>query len=195
MLSAKINRGFLLKLWQMKKHESAFTIVELLVVVGLVAVFSSTLFALFRGANQSQARATDDLQMQSRVLSSQNEILRIIRDGKSFILPRLGEEACVLAFIDKVGDIQVIYPRKDAALSKKTGRELYALNLYRVDIKDFDLLNPIKKGDGRKICEFVEDIKFRLSNANSVNVSVSFATEKRQFQIVFEGGLMNSSDF
>lgn len=178
------------------REKSAFTLVELMVVVGLVAVFSGGLFALFRGANQTQTRATDDLQMQSRVLTSQNKILRFIRDGKSFILPRLGEETSVIAFIDKVGDIQVIFPKRDPVLSQKTGKELYTLNHYQVDIKNFDLSNPVFiDKDCDRICEFIEDVKFRLSNANSVNINLTFATEKRQFQIVFEGGLMNSSDF
>lgn len=179
----------------LRKSRLAFTLVELVVVLGLISLFSSILFTLFRGASASQTRATDDLHMQSRVLATQNELLRIIREGQHFILPRLGEESSTLCFIDKVSDVQVLMPVKDAKLSDKFNRSVYKLMHYKVDIEGFNPANPVfDPSKGRAITDSLEDVVFSLSNANSVNIAAIFTTEARQFQIMFEGGLMNAGD-
>ncbi len=172
---------------------SAFTIVELLVVVGLIVVIWMVVFNIFRGASRSQVKTAEDLQMQSRMLGMQNELLRIIRDGKAFIIPRLGESLPTLCFIDKVSDIQALVPVPDQRLSAKTGKTLYKLMHYKVEMENFDLDTP-PLASGSFVGDYIESITFRPSNANSVNVSILFSNETRQFQIMFEGGLMNAGD-
>lgn len=176
-------------------YSRAFTIVELVVVVALIALLSSILFTIFRGASASQTKATDDLHMQTRILATQNELLRIIREGQHFILPRLGEDSSTLCFIDKVSDIQVLMPVKDAKLSDKFDRPVYKLMHYKVDMESFNPSSPVfDPSKGRAITDYLEDVVFSLSSANSVSIMAVFTTEARQFQIMFEGGLMNAGD-
>ncbi len=176
-----------------KRLNYGFTVIELLVVTGLVALLSTMIFTLFRGANQGQNRATDDLQMQSRVLATQNELLRVIRQGQHFILPRLGEDSSTLCFIDKVSDIKVLVPIKDEEMSARAKKDLFKLMQYTVDMDKFNLASPdFSDLTGKEISNHIENIEFRLSSANSVNIRILFGTEHRQFQVIFEGGLMNA---
>ncbi|NCB40173.1 MAG: hypothetical protein EOM80_15540, partial [Erysipelotrichia bacterium] len=105
----------------------AFSLVEVAVAVGLAALFSTMVFRMFSDSNSNQQRATSDLNMQSKVLNSQNQILRMIREGTDFILPEIGESSPSLFFADSEGNIQVLYQLKDAKLSKSTGKTLFKL--------------------------------------------------------------------
>lgn len=175
--------------------DRGFTIIEILVVVGLIALFTTILIGIYRGASSGQMRVSEDLQMQSRILGIQNEVLRLVREGQYFVVPRLGENSSVLCFVDKVSDIQALVPIKDEKLSEKFGKPLYQLMHYRVNIENFDPASPsFEDAKGRVIAEFLEKISFRPSNAGALGVNALFSTETRQFQIVFEGGLMNAGD-
>lgn len=181
------------KTGSVKNCQQGFTVVELLVVVGLISLLSVGIFALFRGARRGQTRSTDDLQMQSMMLSTQNELLRIIRQGQHFILPRLGEDSSTLCFIDKISDIKVLVPVKDEILSARADKELFKLMEYRVDMNDFDPANPdFDDLTGKKVSDHIEKIVFRLTSANAVSIKILFATEHRQLEFMFEGGLMNA---
>lgn len=174
---------------------SGFTLVEVLVVAGLIALFTTLLIGMYRGASSSQTKVSEDLQMQSRILGVQNEILRLVRGGQYFVIPRLGENSSVLCFVDKISDIQALVPVKDEKLSEKYGKTIYRLMHYQVDVENFNPSSPSFAGtDGRVVAEFLEKISFRPSNAGALSVNALFSTETRQFQIVFEGGLMNAGD-
>ncbi|MDD2997895.1 MAG: hypothetical protein PHV05_02465 [Candidatus Riflebacteria bacterium] len=173
----------------------AFSLVEVAVAVGLAALFSTMVFRMFSDSNSNQQRATSDLNMQSKVLNSQNQILRMIREGTDFILPEIGESSPSLFFADSEGNIQVLYQLKDAKLSKSTGKTLFKLMHYKVDVKKFNISNPLFDTTmSSVVAENVKDISFLVANANTVNVTASFATENREFQTMFEVGLLNSGE-
>ncbi|MDD3147773.1 MAG: hypothetical protein PHD82_10750 [Candidatus Riflebacteria bacterium] len=173
----------------------AFSLLEVVVAVGLATLFSAMVFRMFSDSNSSQQRATADLNMQSRVLTSQNRIVRMVREGTDFIIPEIGEKSPALFFADFDGNIQVLYQEKDAALSKSTGKDLYKLMHYKVEVKKFNIGSPgFDPKMSRVIAENLRDISFLISNANTVNVTASFATENRDFQTMFEVGLLNSGE-
>jgi hypothetical protein len=64
---------------------------------------------------------------------------------------------------------------------------------YTVDMEKFDLASPdFSDLTGKELSDHIEKIEFRLSSANSVSIKILFGTEHRQFQVMFEGGLMNA---
>jgi hypothetical protein len=119
----------------------------------------------------------------------------MVREGTDFIIPEIGEKSPALFFADFDGNIQVLYQEKDAALSKSTGKDLYKLMHYKVEVKKFNIGSPgFDPKMSRVIAENLRDISFLISNANTVNVTASFATENRDFQTMFEVGLLNSGE-
>jgi len=179
----------------MIRTRRAFTTVELVVVTGLVGLLSIGAFRMFSSSNSSQKSAMVDLSMQSRVLTTQNHIVRMIREGTDFLLPEIGESSAALFFADYEGNVQVLYQLKDAELSKSTGKDLYKLMHYKVAVKNFDISNPVyDPNESSVIADYVKDISFLMTNANTVNITAGFATEKRDFQVMFEVGLQNSGE-
>ncbi|KAF1083012.1 MAG: hypothetical protein GQF41_0779 [Candidatus Rifleibacterium amylolyticum] len=171
----------------------AFTMVELIVVIALASLFSIVVFRMFSGSTTGQKNAMVDLNMQSKVLTLQNRITRLIREGTDFLLPEVGESSSALFFADFKGDVQVLYQLKDADLSSSTGKELYKLMHYKVDVDVFNISNPVYDPDKSVlVADHVRNINFLVTSANSVNVTASFATEKRDFQTMFEVGLQNT---
>jgi prepilin-type N-terminal cleavage/methylation domain-containing protein len=177
----------------LKRNRHAFSLVEMLIAVGLVGLFSTMVFRMFGDSTSNQQRAMADLNMQSRVLSSQNRIVRMVREGTDFIIPEVGEAAPALFFSDFSGNIQVLYQVKDQSLSKKSGKDLFKLMHYQVDVKKFNPDNPIyDPAMSSVVAENIKDISFLVTNANTVNVTANFATENREFQTMFEVGLLNT---
>lgn len=177
------------------RHQQAFTMVEIVVVIGLAAIFATFVFRMFSSSNTSQKAAMVDLSMQSRVLTSQNRIVRMIREGTDFLIPEIGEPSSALFFADSKGNVQVLYQVKDAKLSKELDKELYKLKHYRVAVKNFDISNPCYDPDESSIVtDHVNSISFLVTNANTVNVTASFASENRDFQTIFEVGLQNTGE-
>lgn len=174
---------------------AGFTMIELVVVTGLAGLFLILVFSLFSGTRSNQVQLGDDLQMQSRALLAQNEIIRIVREGQNFVVPVLGEDSSMLCVIDKTSDMQVLYPVKDEDLSKKLKKDICKLMLYKVDVEKFNVASPVfDKDKSRVITTYIKNIMFNLSSAGSANVAISFESEKRPFQIMFECGLMNAGE-
>jgi len=177
------------------KNSRAFSLIEIVVVAGLLALFASMVFRVFTTTGSNRAKVTNDLQMQTRALNTQNRIIRMIREGRDFVLPDLGEESAALFFIDTENNIQVLYQLKDNDLSDRFGKTMYKLMHYKLPVKDFDISNPVViPGMSSTITEYIKSITFRPSNANAVNITACFATENREFQTMFEVGLMNTGD-
>lgn len=175
---------------------AAMTFIELVIVASLLSFLSTLVIRIFRGAEKNRARIADDLDMQSRALLGQNQILRILREGKELVLPALGEDSSALCFIDNKSDLQVLFAVKDSQQTEKIGKKLYKLMHYTADSGNFDPTNPsFNNGSLKLITSHLNSISFRPSNANSVTVMAAYETETRRFQIVFEGGLMNYGDY
>lgn len=170
-----------------------FTVVELLVVIGIMALLSVMVFGMFSTTSSNQQKVSTDLQMQAMILNSQNRIVRAVREGIDFILPELGEESAALFFADSENNIRILYQQKDEELSKRTGKILYKLVHQKVETKDFNVGSPASDPKlSTTVAEYVKDIKFRVSSANTVNITACFATERAEFQTMFEIGLQNS---
>lgn len=176
-------------------HRRAFTMVEIVVVVGLASLFATLVFRVFSNSSTNQKATMVDLSMQSKVLTVQNRIVRMIREGTDFLMPEIGESSSALFFADFQGNVQVLYQVKDAYLSKELGKDLYKLKHYRVAVKDFDISNPIyDPEESSLVADYINSISFLVTNANTVNVTASFASENRDFQTLFAVGLQNTGE-
>ena len=72
-------------------RRNAFTLAEVLVVVGIASLFSFLVFRFSFQANRSQTLLLDGLQMPTAVVTGVNKVLREIRNGRGFLVPSLNE--------------------------------------------------------------------------------------------------------
>lgn len=173
----------------------AFTLAEVLVVVGIASLFSFLVFRFYFQANRSQTVLLDGLQMQTAVVTGVNKVLREIRNGKGFIVPALNENSTLLVFSDFENNTIVIYPLKNESNSKEEGEDIFDIFCYKADTKTFNIGSPVHNSKNlRLMCSFVKDISFHLSNASSVTVAFTFSKGGKVFQAISEGPLMNSGD-
>lgn len=176
-------------------RRKAFTLAEVLVVVGIASLFSFLVFRFYFQANRSQTVLLDGLQMQTAVVTGVNKVLREIRNGKSFVVPALNENSSLLAFSDFENNTIVVYPLKNEQLSKEEGVNIYDIFCYKAETKTFNVGSPVHDSKNlRLMCSFIKDISFQLSSANSVTIAFTFLKGGKEFQAISEGPLMNTGD-
>lgn len=177
------------------RQNVGFTLVEILFTTILVALLGTSIFTLSSGANKTQIKATEDLQMQANILTGQNELLRNIRESRNIVVPRPGENSPILCMIDKTNDFRVFLPIKDEPLSQKMGYPVYKLALCNQEMKTFNIDNPaFDKSKLKTIFTNLKKINFWLTNPNTITVTAFFGAQQREFQIIFDGALMNAGE-
>lgn len=172
-----------------------FTLVELLVVGGLISLFSVVLFKFYSQSNRSQTILIDGLQMQSSIVTGVNKVLREIRNGTEFVAPDLAEPSAALVFSDFENNTVAIFPLLDEKATREESENIYDLFCYKAITKTFNIGSPVHDpGNMSLLCSNLRDIKFRLSNSNSVSITFDFKKGGKDFQAITEGSLMNSGD-
>lgn len=175
--------------------EKGFTLIEVMVVIVIISLFSALLFRFYFQSNATQTKLIGNLQMQSAVVTGVNKTLRAIRTGTGFLYPALDEESPILIFTDFENNHKAIFTIKNHEASKKLSKDIFDLYLYTTDSKTINPVNPAHEPKNlRLLTSDVEDISFRLSSANSVVINFKFQKNEKAFQIVSEGSLMNSGE-
>lgn len=178
-----------------QKTKNGFSLVEVLVVSGIASLFLILVMQLFRQASVSQPKVTSNLQLQTTVLTGTNKMLRSVREGMHFVVPRLEENSPALVFIDHNGDFRAIYAVEDPEYSKTYKRKLYRLVEYTANAKTFNLGSPIHDPQRiTSICRYVAEVSFCLSSSQSVTARIKFANESQEFEILTEASLMNAGE-
>lgn len=175
--------------------KEGFTLIETVVVVTIVSLFSAILFKFYFQSNATQTRMIGNLQMQSSVVMGVNKILREVRTGTGFVFPALNENSPILIFSDYENNHKAIYPIENVAATALAGRKIYDLFIYETDSATINPLAPTFVPENlRTLCTDLEDITFRLNSANSVIINYKFFKGNKTFQVVSEGSLMNSGE-
>lgn len=175
-------------------RRNAFTLAEVLVVVGIASLFSFLVFRFYFQANRSQTLLLDGLQMQTAVVTGVNKVLREIRNGRGFLVPSLNEKSTILAFSDFENNVVSVFPLKNSQMTKEEGEDIYDVYCYKTDAKSYSGGGSHNSKNLRHLCSHVKDISFQLSNSNSVTISFTFMKGGKVFQTISEGPLMNSGD-
>lgn len=172
-----------------------FTLIESMVVVTIVSLFSLILFRFYFQSNRTQTKLIENLQMQSSVVTGVNLTLREIRTGTGFVFPSLNENSSILIFTDFDNNHKALFTLENGKASKDAGRKIYDLVVYTSDTNTLDPAKPIHNTKNLKnLCSDVENASFRLNSANSVAVNLQFCKGGKTFQVISEGALMNSGD-
>jgi len=177
------------------KVGNGYTLVEILVVAGIISLFSAMLFRFYSQSNRSQTMLIEGLQMQTSVVTGVNKVLREIRHGSEFIVPGLSEPSSILVFKDFENNIMSIFPMLNQKLSEDEKEQIYDLFCYKTLTETINLSSPEHSPENLSLlCSNLKNIKFKLSNANSVTITFDFQRSGKIVQSITEAALMNSGD-
>ena len=174
---------------------NGYTIIEILVVAGLLSIFSMAVFRFYTQSNKSQTMLFEGLQMQSSLVTGVNRALREIRHGTEFVVPGLSEPSPILVFKDFENNIVALFPLLNDKYTEEEQTGIYDLYCYRSMTKVLNIGAPVHDpGKLSMLCSNVKDIRFKLSSANSVTMTLEFHKGGKTFQTISEGALMNAGD-
>lgn len=176
-------------------RKKGFTLIETMVVITIVSLFSALLFRFYFQSNATQTRLIGNLQMQSALVTGVNKTLREIRTGTGFVYPTLDEESPILIFTDYENNHKAIFSLQNDQASKDAGRNIYDLLVYTSDSEIIDPVKPVHDPKRlRTLCSDLEKVAFRLTSANSAVINFTFHKGGKTFQVVSESALMNSGE-
>lgn len=166
-----------------------FTLVELLVAAGLIAVLGVVGMRTFSAASSTQQHLSQKalLQMESR--KAFDQIVDQIREGTDIVRPVLGETLPYLIFKDTTNQLSALYLEANNAQSKALNHEIFRLVSYKGDFSG----GHIPKNE-KVLLDSVKKLRFTCLSPTSVQINVTVANEKGEYQFLAHIGLMNLGD-
>ena len=176
-----------------KRSEDGFTLVELVVVLGLASLFSSLVFRFYFESNKSQTRLVSGLVLQNTIVAGVNKTMREIRSGTSFVVPALDESLPIAVFTDNENNHKTIFALENKTATEKEKTSIKDLFVYTTD-NSLGAVSAFKAKNRKFLCSDVKSIKFRLTSARSVTADFVFQKNGKTFEIISEGALMNTGE-
>ena len=173
-----------------KRHKSStgqgFTLIEVLVVVGLVALVSVMIINFFRSVGTSQAHFSQQAMLQMEARRAFANIIDQIREGTDIIRPMLGETLPFMTFKDIINQTAVLYLEPDNDASRELDQAVYRLVSYRTDYS-----GSYRPDNERILLRSVKSMRFTSLSPTSVQVNATVLNEKGEFQFIAHVGLLN----
>lgn len=169
-----------------KQPRRAFTLVEMVVVVGLVALVGIIVMRIFRSVGTTQQNLSQQalLQMESR--RAFDHLVDQIRMGTDIVRPTTGETLPYMVFKDVVNQMTILYLEPNNKAANIIGQRVFRLVSYRSDY------SGIYQEDNEKILlDSLRELHFTSLSPTSVQVNATVINEKGEYQFLAHIGLMN----
>ena len=168
----------------MNRRQSGFTTIELLVVAGTIALLVGVMVRFF--SFTASPGVSDRLVLQMELRKASDELMAEIRRCSAIVRPHLGESAPFLVARDLRNRMLFLYLDNDEPHSKKYKKSLFRLVLYRdAYTGSYD---PKQQ---RTLAESVRRLTFTSLDANSVQINLTIANDRQDFQCVTRVAVMN----
>ena len=172
------------------RFPGGFTLVELMVVVGLITIVSAMVFQLLSNLRKSaEPDVSNRLLLQMEARKGADVLTAHLRECSEVVRPLIGETIPYLVVKDLVNNICVMYLDNDEKNSKVLKKNVYKLVLYTNDHT-----GGYKKNNEKVLVEAVKQLTFTCVSPFSVMINLTLASEKGEFQFLSHLGLMNLGD-
>lgn len=170
----------------MKKYNSGTTLVEILVVTGLIALIGAAGMKFFTSVNTSQKAFSQQaiLQMESR--RAFDQIIDQIREGTDVIRPVTGETLNFMVFRDLINQVNMLYLEANNEESQRLKQRVYRLISYH---NDFSGLYNSK--NEKVLHNSIKQLRFSSLSPSSVQVNATVVSDKGEYQFLAHVGLLN----
>lgn len=175
--------------WELMKNKPAgtwckgFTLVELIIVAGLVSLVMGLLFRIYPHIRHSEQALTGTLVLQTEARRAADALVEQIREGSEVVRPHVGETTPFLVVKDIINNITLLYLDGDNVNSPKLKQPVYNLVSYSAD----------ESGNysRRVLVNSIKRIAFSAIAPNSVQVNITLVNERGEYQFLSHLGLMN----
>lgn len=169
-----------------RQHFSGTTLIEILVVVGLIGLIGTTAMHFFSSVNTSQKVFSQQaiLQMESR--KAFDQIIDSIREGTDVIRPVTGETLHYVVFRDLINQVCMIYLEPNKAESNRLKQRVYRLISYCHDFSGI-----YDKKNERVLHNSIKQLRFSSLSPCSVQVNATVVSDKGEYQFLAHVGLLN----
>jgi len=169
-----------------KSRRRAFTLVEIAVAAGLVALVGIVAMRIFSTVGTTQQNLSQQAMLQMESRRAFDHLVDQIRMGTDIVRPTTGETLPFMVFKDVINQMTILYlePNNDAANALE--QRVFRLVSYRSDY------SGAYQSDNEKILlDSVKSLHFTSLSPTSVQVNATVVNEKGDYQFLAHIGLMN----
>lgn len=164
---------------------SGFTMIEIIVVAALLAVAIAIAFRVVGSRGVAESTLTNRLQLQMEARKAADALTAHLREASEIIRPTLGQTLSYVSYLDAINRTCLIYPTHDAESSEKFKRTLFKILAFTRDSA------AAGGGETRTLARSVHRAAFTILSPNSVQINITVAGEKEEYQFLTQAGLMN----
>lgn len=164
-----------------------FTLVELIVVIGIISLLIAMTLGVYLNFRQSaDQQLTSQLILQMDARRAADILISQIRQGSEVVRPHAGETTPFLILKDAVNNISLIYLDGDQHNSTLLKRPVYRMVAYTDDYSGVH--NPKNE---KILLDSIVTMSFSAIGPGSVQLSVTLAGDRQDYQFITHLGLMN----
>lgn len=168
-----------------RQRRSGFTAVEIMIVAGIMGMAFAMLVQFWQARSTTDAGITNRLTLQIEARKAADILTSQIREASEIVRPTLGETSPYVVFLDAVNRTGMLYPTKDEENSSRCKKDLFQLMKF---MHEYSGTTPEKP---KILARSVKRVAFTLLAPNSVQINITVANEKEEYQFLTETGLMN----
>ncbi|KAF1083096.1 MAG: hypothetical protein GQF41_0863 [Candidatus Rifleibacterium amylolyticum] len=168
------------------QRRRAFTVVELVVTVCLVALIGTVVMRLFSSVGTTQQNLSHQATLQMESRRAFDHLVDQIRMGTDIVRPATGETLPYMVFKDVINRMTILYLEPNNDRASVLGQRVYKLVAYQNDYKGG------YQADNEKILlDSIRQLRFTSLSPTSVQVNATVVNEKGEYQFLAHVGLMN----
>lgn len=167
-----------------RRTRFGFSMVELIVVGAILIVLTGIFFRFYQQRSSSDSSLTTRLALQIEARRAADAVSNQLRHASEVLRPQLGETLSYVAYLDAVNQPCMLYPTLDAPVSARLKKDVFAL------MNHISVPGGVSKPPAR-LTDRVRRVAFTLLAPNSVQMSITVADERDEYQFLTSVGLMN----
>ncbi len=170
--------------------KSGTTLVEILVVMGILSFLSAVLFRVYTNFQGSfQKDVTNRLVLQINSQRAADKLFLEIKKGTDIVRPLLAETTPFLVYKDIRKRTGFLYLDRDKENSSLFKKDLYKLVSYVCDYS-----GSYKPENERIIVNSVQSLWFTAITPSSVQIDMTLANDRQSFEFLTHLGFLNAGD-
>ena len=161
------------------------TMIEIIVVSLILGLCGAVFFRLVSSRAVAESTLTNRLQLQMEARRAADTLTAHLREASEIMRPTLGQTLSYVTYLDSINRTCMLYPTRDDENSEKYKRPL---------VKIMSYVRPsggTGAGETRLLARSVHRAAFTVVSPHSVQINITVAGEKEEYQFLTQAGLMN----